>query len=79
MRPAACTSRKFTATMSAAIVNAHCEYVIANMRSAFPARGKQGVEMAWRHAYNFPQHRCADVFDIVIEDVLASDGRYRRI
>ena len=41
------------------------------MRSAFPARGKLGVEMARWYANNFPQHRFADVFDDVIEDVLA--------
>lgn len=44
-------------TISATIVNAHAEYVITNMRSAFAARGKLGVEMAWWHANNFPQHR----------------------
>ena len=58
-------------TITATIVNAHAEYVIGNMRSAFAARGKRGVEMAWWHANNFPQHRFADVFDDVIEDVLA--------
>ena len=57
--------------VTATIVNAHAEYVIGNMRSAFAARGKRGVEMAWWHANNFPQHRFADVFDDVIEDVLA--------
>ena len=36
------------------------------MRSAFAARGKRGVEMAWWHANNFPQHRFADVFDDVM-------------
>ena len=41
------------------------------MRSAFAARGKRGVEMAWWHTNNFPQHRFADVLDDVIEDVLA--------
>ena len=45
--------------------------VIGNMRSAFAARGKRGVEMAWWHANNFPQHRFADVFDDVMEDGLA--------
>jgi len=58
-------------TITATIVNAHAEYVIGNMRSAFAARGKRGVEMAWWHANNFPQHRFADVFDDVMEDVLA--------
>lgn len=48
------------------------DIVFANMRSAFAARGKRGVEMAWWHANNFPQHRFANVFDAVIEDVLAS-------
>ena len=30
--------------------------------------------MAWWHANNFPQHRFADVFDDVIENVRASGG-----
>ena len=34
-------------TITATIVNAHAEYVIGNMRSAFAARGRRGVEMAW--------------------------------
>lgn len=59
-------------TITATSANAHAEYVIANMRSAFAARGKSVVEMAWWHANTFPQHRFAGVFDDVIEDVLAS-------
>ena len=35
-------------TITAPIVNAHAEYVIANMRSAFATRGKTDVEQ-WRH------------------------------
>ena len=45
-----------------------------NMQSAFAARGRSGVEMAWWHANNFPQHRFADVFDDVIGNVRASGG-----
>ena len=61
-------------TITATIGNAHAEYVTTPMRSAFAARGKRGVEMAWWHANNcnFPQHRFADVFDDVIEGALAS-------
>ena len=61
-------------TITATIVNAHAEYVIGNMRSAFAARGRRGVEMAWWHANNFPQHGFADVFDAVIGNVRASVG-----
>ena len=45
-----------------------------HMRSAFAVRGRRGVEMAWWHANNFPQHRLADVFDDVIGNVRASGG-----
>ena len=38
------------------------------------ARGRRGVEMAWWHANNFPQHRFANVFDDVIGNVRASGG-----
>ena len=44
------------------------------MPSAFVARGRSGVEMAWWRANNFPQHRFADVFDDVIGNVRASGG-----
>jgi len=69
-------TNKQTNQTSGRLVNAHAEFVIANMRSAFAARGKRGVEMAWWHTNNFPQHRFADVkkknvLDDVIEDVLA--------
>ena len=40
------------------------------MRSAFAARGRSGVEMAWWHANSFPQHRFADVFADVIGNVI---------
>ena len=42
-----------------------------NLKKKFAARGKRGVEIVWWHANNFPQHRFADVFDDVSEDVLA--------
>jgi len=44
------------------------------MQSAFAVRGMSGVEMAWWHANNFPQHRFADVFADVIGNVRASGG-----
>ena len=52
-------------------MNAHAEYVIANMRSAFATRGKTDVELAWWHANKFPMHRFADTFDDVISTTVA--------
>ena len=59
-------------TITATIVNAHAEYVIANMRSAFATRGKTDVELAWWHANKFPMHRFADTFDDVISTAVAT-------
>ena len=53
-------------------MNAHAEYVIANMRSAFASRGKTDVELAWWHANKFPMHRFADTFDDVISTAVAT-------
>ena len=53
-------------------MNAHAEYVIANMRSAFATRGKTDVELAWWHANKFPMHRFADTFDDVINNAVAT-------
>ncbi len=58
-------------------MNAHAEYVIANMRSAFATRGKTDrgktdVELAWWHANKFPMHRFADTFDDVISTTVAT-------
>ena len=39
-------------TITATIMNAHAEYIIANVRSAFAPRGKADVELACWHANN---------------------------
>ena len=52
-------------------MNAHAEYVIANMRSAFATRGKTDVELAW-WPNKFPMHRFADTFDDVISTAVAT-------
>ena len=54
------------------IVNAHAEYVIANMRAAFATCGKTDVELAWRHANKFPMHMFADTYDDVISTAVAT-------
>ena len=53
-------------------MNAHAEYVIANMRSAFATRGKTDVELAWRHANKFLMLRFADTFDDVVSTAVAT-------
>lgn len=61
-------------TIAATIVNAHTEYVIANMQSAFATRGKADVELAWWHANNFPMHEFTNTFDDVIDTAVATDA-----
>jgi len=57
-----------------ALVSSPPPYPPVQTLSSFAARGRRGVELAWWHANNFPQHRFADVFDDVIGNVRASGG-----
>ena len=53
-------------------MNAHAEYVIANMRSPFATRGKTDAELAWWHANKFLMHRFVDTPDDVISTAVAT-------